>query len=145
MILDLNRNNTLLDRIKNKVIELKAFTSWLGNDRICYTVVKPNAIVELQDALENSSSVKEISGGTIYPILVNLKQIKSISKEARDHFSMKNRVPGVSAVAMLVRSPVSRVIGNFFIGINKSVVPTKLFTDESEVVSWLKQFVSHLK
>lgn len=129
-----------MDRIKSKVIELRAFTSWLGNDGICYTVVKPNVVVELQDAIENSSSVKEVSEDTIYPILINLKQIKSISKEARDHFSMKNRTPGVSAIAMLVKSPVSRIIGNFFIGMNRSVVPTKLFTDESEAVSWLKQF-----
>lgn len=134
-----------MDSIKNKVIELRAFTSWLGNDRICYTVVKPNVIVELQDAIENSISVKEVSGDTIYPLLVNLKEIKSISKEARDHFSMKNRTPGVNAIAMLVRSPVSRIIGNFFIGMNRSVVPTKLFTDESEAVSWLKQFALHIK
>lgn len=134
-----------MDSINNKVIELRAFTSWLGNDRICYTVVKPNVVVELQDAIENSSSVKEVSGDTIYPLLVNLKEIKSISKEARDHFSMKNRTPGVNAIAMLVRSPVSRIIGNFFIGMNRSVVPTKLFTDESEAVSWLKQFALHIK
>ncbi|MES2394622.1 MAG: STAS/SEC14 domain-containing protein [Bacteroidota bacterium] len=134
-----------MDSIKNKVIELRAFTSWLGNDGICYTVVKPNVIVDLQDAIENSFSVKEISGDTIYPILVNLKEIKSISKEARDHFSMKNRTPGVTAIAMLVRSPVSRIIGNFFIGMYRSAVPTKLFTDESEAVSWLKQFAPPLK
>lgn len=134
-----------MDSINNKVIELRAFTSWLGTDGICYTVVKPNVVVELQDATENSSSVKEVSGDTIYPLLVNLKEIKSISKEARDHFSMKNRTPGVNAIAMLVRSPVSRIIGNFFIGINRSVVPTKLFTDESEAVSWLKQFALHIK
>lgn len=134
-----------MDSIKNKRIELRAFTSWLGNDGICYTVVKPNAIVNLQDAQENSCSVKEISEGTIYPLLVNLMEINSISKEARDHFSMQNRTPGVSAIAMLIRSPVSRIIGNFFLGMNRSVVPTKLFTDESEAVSWLKQVTLPLK
>lgn len=128
-----------MDSIKNKVMELRAFTTWLGNDGICYTVVRPNVSIVLKDALENSVSIKEISGDTIYPLLVNLKEINSISKEARDHFSMQDRTPGVSAVAMLIRSPVSRVIGNFFLGINKSAVPTKLFTVESEAVTWLKQ------
>ena len=132
----MNRNN-------NKVIELRAFTTWLGDDGICYTVVRPNVSIVLKDALENSVSIKEISGDTIYPLLVNLKEINSISKEARDHFSMQDRTPGVSAIAMLIRSPVSRVIGNFFLGINKSAVPTKLFTVESEAVTWLKQLVLH--
>lgn len=109
-------------------IELRAFTTWLGVDGICYTVVRPNVSIVLQDALENCVSIKEISGDTIYPLLVNLKEINSISKEARDHFSMQNRTPAVSAIAMLIRSPVSRVVGNFFLGINKSTVPTKLFT-----------------
>ncbi|MCE9538424.1 MAG: STAS/SEC14 domain-containing protein [Bacteroidetes bacterium] len=134
-----------MNSAENKVIELRAFTSWLGVDGICYTVVKPNAIVNLQDAQENSNSVKEISGDTIYPLLVNLIKIKSISKEARDHFSMQNRTPGVCAIAMLIRSPVSRVIGNFFIGMNRSAVPTKLFTVESEAILWLKRFVIPLK
>lgn len=134
-----------MNSTKNKVVELRAFTSWLGSDGICYTVVRPNTIVDLQDAKENSCSIKEISGDTIYPLLVNLMEINSISKEARDHFSMQNRTPGVSAIAMLIRSPVSRVIGNFFLGMNRSAVPTKLFTVESEAVLWLKRFAVPLK
>lgn len=134
-----------MDSAKSKVVELRAFTSWLRNDGICYTLVRPNAIISLEDALENSCSIKEISGDTIYPLLVNLKEINSISKEARDHFSMQNRTPGVSAIAMLIRSPVSRVIGNFFLGMNRSTVPTKLFTIESEAVLWLKRFAVPLK
>lgn len=130
----------MVGRTENKVIELRAFTSWLGDDGICYTVVKLNASIHLEDALENSNSIKEISEGRIYPLLVNLKEINSISKEARDHFSMQNRTPGVSAIAMLIKSPVSRIIGNFFLGINKSAVPTKLFTDEGKALAWLKQF-----
>jgi hypothetical protein len=126
---------------QNKVIELKSFSTWLGSDGICYTVVKPNAVVQLEDAKENSASIKEISGDAIYPILVNLKEINSISKEARDHFSMQGRTPGVNAIAMLIRSPVSTIIGNFFLGINKSAVPTKLFTNEDKAAAWLKQFV----
>lgn len=134
-----------MDSAKSKVVELRAFTSWLRSDGICYTLVRPNAIISLEDALENSCSIKEISGDTIYPLLVNLKEINSISKEARDHFSMQNRTPGVSAIAMLIRSPVSRVIGNFFLGMNRSTVPTKLFTIESEAVLWLKRFAVPLK
>lgn len=125
---------------KNKVFELRAFTSWLSEDDICYTIVKPGANIQLQDALNNSNCIKEISEGKVYPLLVNLKEIKSISKEARDHFSMNNRVPGVSAIAMLIKSPVSRIVGNFFLGLNKPTVPTKLFTEETKAIAWLKQF-----
>jgi hypothetical protein len=41
------------------------------------------------------------------------------------------------AFAILIDSSVSRVVGNFFLGINKPAVPTKLFTNEKEAVKWL--------
>lgn len=120
-------------------IEIKAFITWIEDD-ICHTVVKPNANIQLEDAIENSASVKKVSDEKAYPMLVNLKEIKTISKEARDHFSMQNRTPGVTAIAMLIKSPVSRIIGNFFLGLNRSVVPAKLFTKEDKAIKWLKKF-----
>jgi len=121
-------------------IHLRTFVTWYGNDGICYTTVKSNAVVSLQDAKENSQAIKKISGNSVYPLLVNLKEINSISKEARDHFSMRGRSPGVKAIGMLIKSPVSRIIGNFFLGLNKPTVPTQLFTNETKAIAWLKQF-----
>lgn len=126
--------------IKNKIIELRTFNTWLDDNGICHTIVKPNAAIELKDAIENTAAVKDISMGSVYPILVDLKAIHSISKEARDHFSMQKRTAGVSAIAMLVKSPVSRIIGNFFLGLSNPTVPTHLFTDEEKAINWLKQF-----
>jgi hypothetical protein len=123
-------------------IEIRAFTTWLGDDNICYTVVKPNAVISIQDAMQNSASVKEVSEGKVYPLLVDIREINSISKEARDHFTMQGRTPGVTSIGLLVKSPVSRIIGNFFLGLNKSKVPVKLFTDEAKAVSWLRQYMS---
>ncbi len=131
--------------VTNKVVDLRAFKTWLGADGICYTVVKPNSVIELQDAHANTLAVKEVSSGSTFPILVNLKEINYISKEARNHFSMQNRSAGVTAIAMLIKSPGSRIIGNFFLGLNKPTVPTKLFTDKNKAIAWLKQFVPSVK
>lgn len=120
--------------------ELRAFTTWINDNNICYTVVKSNAVIDIKDAIENSAAVKKISKDQIYPMLVNLKEIKSITKEARDHFSMQNRTPGITAIGLLIKSPASRIIGNFFLGMNKSTVPVRLFTNEEKAVLWLKQF-----
>ena len=121
-------------------IELRAFTTWISDTEICYTVVKSNAVVDIKDAIENSAAVAKLSEDKIYPMLVNLKEIKSISKEARDHFSMQNRTPGVKAIGLLIKSPASTIIGNFFLGLNRSIVPVKLFTSEEKAVEWLNQF-----
>jgi hypothetical protein len=115
------------------------FHTILDERGFVYTRVSPGAEIQLQDAKENTAKVIEVSKGANYPILVNLKEIKSISKEARDHFSMRGRKPNVTAIAMLVASPLSRIIGNFFLGLNRPTVPTRLFTSDDEAIQWMKR------
>ena len=121
-------------------VETRVFKTSLKNG-ICQTVVKPDAIIDLADAMENTNIVEGLSNGNLYPLLVDVRKIKSISKEARNHFSMRNRQPGVKAIAMLVKSPVSRVIGYFFVSLNKPNVPFRLFTSEEKAMKWLEQFI----
>lgn len=99
--------------------------------------VAPLAEIELEHAMENTRKVKAISGDQVYPILVDIRKIRSISKQARDHFAMRDRKPGVVAIAMLVSSPLSRIIGNFFLGLNQPSVPTKMFTDREMAEKWI--------
>lgn len=99
--------------------------------------VAPFAEISLDHAKENTARVRELSGDRVYPILVDIRKIRSISKEARDHFSMRGRKPGVVAIAMLVSSPLSRIIGNFFLGLNHPIVPTRMFTDRERAEQWI--------
>lgn len=122
------------------VIETRVFYTWLDNEGFCRTEVKPMAEINVDDARENTVAVKTVSKGQIYPIIVDLKQIKSISKEARDHFAMGNREPGVSAIAMVIKSPLSVVIANFFLGLNKPSVPTRMFSTCEAAIQWAAQF-----
>ncbi len=117
--------------------ETRVFTTWVEG-RVCYTEVKNKSDIEIRDARENTEIVRKLSTTENIPILVDLRKIKSISKEARDHFSMRDRMPGVNAIAMLINSPVSKIIGNFFLGLNKPSVPTQLFTSKQKALLWLK-------
>jgi len=124
---------------KCKIIYTAIFTTWLDEFGICRTVVKTNAVITLKDAQENTSAVNRISDNGCPPLLVDLREIKSINKDARDHFAMRDRKPGITAIAMLLKSPLSKVIGNFFLGINMPSVPTKLFTSEERAIEWLRK------
>ena len=46
-----------------------------------------------------------------------------------------------SAVAMVVGTPVSRMMGNLFIRVNKPPFPARLFDNEACAVAWLQKFV----
>jgi hypothetical protein len=125
----------------NKIIELSCFTTWMGEDAIARTVVKPDAEITILEARENSMAVNSLSHEQNFPLLVDLRKIRSISKEARDFFSMNNRESKVIAFAMVIDSPISRIIGNFFMGLNKPRVPAKLFNNEASAMKWLKKFI----
>ena len=115
------------------------FTTTFDPRGFVHTRVRPGAEIQVNDAKENTLKVIAVSGGSNYPILVDLREIKSISKEARDHFSMRGRKPNVTAIAMLVSSPLSRIIGNFFLGLNRPTVPTRMFASEEDGIAWMKR------
>ena len=73
-------------------------------------------------------------------VLIDMTSVTEISKEARDYFANERTGSIQRATALLIRSPVSRVIGNFFMGLNKPIYPTMLFTDPQKAIEWLHTF-----
>jgi len=122
-------------------LKTSAYTTWMGDDGIARTIVKGNMEIGIKEALENTKAVSSLAEGNKFPLLVDSRNIQYITKEARDHFSMRNRESVVNAMAILIQSPLSRIIGNFFMGLNKPRVPARLFTEEEEALLWLKKYV----
>lgn len=123
-----------------KYNELECYWTWMGEDGIVRTKVKPGAEIELKHAQENSVIVNSFEGEASYPIIVDTTNIKSISKEARDFFSLRDRDSKVNAIAILRKSVIGNMVANFFIGLNKPKVPVKLFDKEKDAVKWCEQF-----
>lgn len=99
--------------------------------------------VDLEIAKKVTNHRLEIQKGKSYPLLSNIKTIKSSTKQARDFMASKEGCDGVIVAAVLIDSPLSRIIGNFFINISKPYVTTKIFTDEIDAKKWLAQFVNN--
>lgn len=103
-------------------------------------VINPQAEMTLKDVQEITKARAEVSDNKKHAMLVNLGTIKSVSQDGR-RFATSREVSDITmAVALLIGSPVSRVIGNFFIGLNKPSFPVKIFTAEAAAVAWLKEF-----
>lgn len=120
--------------------DLKGYYTWMGEDGIARTSVKPNIDIVLEHAVENSAAVTSFFKEKKFPILIDARNIKSMSYEARHHFSAHGRETKTNAFGIIIGSPISRVLGNFYLGINKPAVPTKLFDNEHDATEWLKQF-----
>ncbi len=93
------------------------------------------------DARAAFDATSSVAAGRRRPVLVDLRGIRSQTREARDFFSNQGVASEVVAVALLVASPVSKVIGNFFLRLRLQPVPTQLFGDEQSAVEWLLEHV----
>jgi len=126
-----------MDLNVSNCIELRCYHTWMGKDGIVRTKVKPGSEVLLEDAIENSNCVNGLTQDK-FTLIVDARGVKSITKEAREHFSVKGRSSRCLSIAIIVDSHLSRMIANFYIGLTKPVLPVKLFNTEANAVNWCK-------
>lgn len=127
--------------IPKTALDLKCFYSWMGGDGIARTKVKPGADIDLEAARENSKAINSFFTGKKYPLLIDARNVRTMTRDARNQFSTKGRETNTIAFAIVIDSPLSRVIGNFFMGINKPAVPTRLFDNTEDAEKWLKRLM----
>jgi hypothetical protein len=132
--------------IKNMQEEIKTRVAriWLDEDGIIRVVYSPGTEVTLEDAEEIFAIIKRISDGKIRPCFVNPAKQKSISREARMYMTI-NAPEILTACAVLITSPLTQIIANFIIGlnklINKEAIPLKIFTSEKKAFDWLREYI----
>lgn len=96
----------------------------------------------LEDAREAIDATWRVAGERKRPVLVDMTGLAGETREARLYFVSDEAVARYSAVAILVGSPVSRVIGSFFLRLSEHKVPTRLFSDRGEAESFLAALAS---
>jgi hypothetical protein len=116
-------------------------TIWLDADGILRVIALPGVEDTLEDARQNIVICTKLVAGKRRPILIDLRALKAQSREVRAYYTGPEAMNLNLAIAILVDSPMSRVIGNFFLGFSKTDWPTKLFKSEVEALAWLQGFL----
>jgi hypothetical protein len=111
----------------------------LGPDMILRTECLPNTIMDLDDALESTRISWEMVNHVERPLLCDLTYVIKMSQECRRHFSGADHAKTFNKCALIVTSPISKLIGNFFLGLNRPIKPTRLFNSKEEGLKWLKE------
>lgn len=94
------------------------------------------------DAKESLMDIEQITKGKMLPILKIPGKYSSIDNEARKFISSPEGMKYSSAEAFVTTFLPHRIIGNFYMKINKPVKPTAFFETEKQAIEWLKQFVT---
>ena len=104
-----------------------------------HAVMRVGCEMALADAKENVAAIFELGGRTRSRVLVDMRGVRSQSREARQYFAGAEAEKATLAVALLIGSPVSRVLANVFLRLNPQRIPTALFTDEAAAIAWLME------
>ncbi len=120
-----------MDTIDNDFITL-----WI-EEGIMYGKYKPGKLIDLAAAKRVVSDRLQLCSGKDYPSLTIATDLKGITKEARDYFSSGDGIRHMIRLALITGSPIARMVGNFWLQINKPELPTRMFNDQAEAVKWL--------
>lgn len=115
------------------------FRMTLRPDGIVHLVWSPSTIITLAAAQAAISAMAGLTGGVRAPLLVQTPNIGTQDRAARMEFVRSHDL--VSAVALIIDTPLSRMLGNFFIAVSRPQVETRLFDDIAAAETWLKGFV----
>lgn len=116
------------------------FRMWLRPDGIVHLVWGPRVTMALEDAIAAIDAMTKLTGGRRFPLLVDRHDTGPQDRPARMEFVRRGDL--VSAVALVVATPLSRMMGNFFLTVSKPMAPTRLFDDEASALAWLQEFVA---
>jgi hypothetical protein len=121
--------------------ESEASYFWLDEDGILCILNKPRDLHDTEDALQNVIITQDFTKDSSRLLLIDMTNIRSMSRGAREAYAQEGSRGRVKAVALVTKSMVSRIVANFFIGFNRPGAPTKLFNDNLAAKKWLIQYL----
>jgi hypothetical protein len=114
-------------------------TAYIDTDRIVRCCYLPGAVVTIREAQEEHEAISKLLEKTLGQssglMMVDIRPLESITREAREFYGQEGSCS--HAVALIIGSPLSRMIGRIFLSLNRSGKPLRLFTDEAQATQWL--------
>ncbi len=94
----------------------------------------------IKNISENIALVKQVTGGKKVPLLIYLCKSPVPDKTARS-FSTEQLPNVYTAMAMVSKPGLSKLIMNVLFKFKKPPIPMKSFSDDKQAKEWLKQYL----
>lgn len=119
-------------------IKTRTATIWLADDGVVHVKVDEGAVSSLDDARTNVEAVAQLLAGRKAVAVIDIRKVGPTPREARLYFTGPETGRVCRAVALLIDSPLSRMVANFQTGLNKGAFPFSVFTSEDDALAWLR-------
>jgi len=108
---------------------------WLDDDGILHSYSK-NPKRTIKNISENISLVRKITGNKKVPLLIYLSD-SPVPDKATRKFSTEQLPNVYTAMAMVSKPGLSKLIMNILFALKPPPIPMKSFTDDKEAKEWL--------
>ncbi len=93
--------------------------------------------INIEIATSYSECLGYFSSDKNYPILMNFKSVKTATKAPRDFMA---QVENEGPHAILIDSPLTSMIANFYRSISAPHLNIKIFTSKEKAIQWLTSY-----
>ena len=108
------------------------------NDGVITVRVRAAVAQTVSDAEQNLSAALQLRDGQRRPILVDIRDAVPLDADVRRCYAGEVLV-GFTCLALLIKAnPLGRMIGNVYLRVANTRIPTRLFTDEGSALQWLR-------
>lgn len=114
--------------------------TWLDESGIIIAVGTNHSMHTIEHAQENHKVNMQLAGDIRRPFLIDMTDVKTMSPEARAFYAGPEPPKALTAVAILTTSRIGSVVGNIFLLLTKPTLPTRLFTDYNDAMTWLWKY-----
>ncbi|GAL83351.1 hypothetical protein CHU_1676 [Sporocytophaga myxococcoides] len=115
------------------------FELWLEDGVVKYRYHK-GIIIDMEMAEKLVQYRLKLIEGKTYPGFVDARETVYIYNGAKKYLASDIGFIGTSAVAILIKSHVQKILGNTFILLKPAKIPVKLFTEEDKALQWLEDY-----
>src|SRR5687767_14044308 len=110
-------------------------------DGILIATYKKGNKINLDIAKKIVEDRLKFTGNNSMAVLVHNHGVLSMDNEARDYLSSAARSKGLKAVAIILDSEFTSMLGNFILSVSRPVIPAKLFPNVSQAMNWLQKYI----
>ena len=123
----------------DSLIETNIADVWIDTERIIHIRFKASEQHGIAEARGIVQAHNQLANGTPCPVLADIQAVKvGADRAARKYYVSEESARYKTGMAMVVSSPMQRMLGNIFFKLNRPPYPTRLFNRQQDAIQWLK-------
>ncbi len=109
------------------------------SDGVIEIRVRDGARIDVPEMKEIFDAQLELAEGKPSALLIDIRPIASMTRASQQFTARSSRTRDIIASAIVIESPVSRLLGNFYLQLSRPRHLTTLFNDEVVARAWLHE------